>query len=667
MEERLYNLDEKLAPNEVRLIMGAPQSGRTSALCEIAREKVAAGANVLFVCTTEPGLRAVSEQLADAPGDSLCIATPQDAALRVLDTPEARDAFGRTPHILERYEEDILMDDMRVSQMKNKRLRSLSGYMFAGWSNLSDDRWEQTYEEDLFVERLHSNLRLTGGILACEAANLALKVLRAHDDVRAQQSYDWVIVDDFELASRASQHLLRALARVGFVAASASRPGAASMLEPYPCYEGARELVEAVPHTQVEIRDTSAQPVAIQNAIAGLATDAALTSLIPANADISSSDSVVQPAAVAKSAAEARADEAAQTGKTTESDANSQCDASGNSALSVHMEVSPEAEMQVIAQTAADALSRGESVLIIGGEKLWRRNIVKNFARVGLPISEPAKNGMRGRDLEDEKVASKLERAALARLRENSDDNLAWRTMLAVGDHVGRSAAINRVRLAVEDKMIGSAEGTESAGGSNAAATTPTRLREAMEQLISEGIDVPDIDCPLIDDLVNAYTRTKEALAAVPDSNDTASYSDSANRATAVKTAHTADALNSPAPIGPSILVCSLDDIAGRRADTVILGAFVNGVVPCREYLDPAGIVGAAKEREHTKDMRRVYGALQTARKQLVVSGFTAANLAVAETMDLHIASIKLRSGIRMAKIEPSEYLALLSPNDARN
>ena len=605
MEESLYFSDAELAPADVRLFMGAPASGRTSALCELAREHVAAGECVLLIATTEPGCSELGYLLADVPSDSLQISTVADVALLVLDSPEARADFGREPRMLESHEQDILMEDMCVSQMKNKRLKALSGYLYAGWSNLSDDKWEQTYEEDLFIERLRSNLRLTGGVLPSEASNLALKALRAHDGLRERIGFDWVIVDDFELASRASQHMLRTLARKGFAAASALHPGPVAPVEPYPCYEGARELVEAAPQTKVTLLEESARPAAIRDAECALACDDALASLAPAGFE-----------AAAEGPGDAELAE--EAGVAADS-------------LSVHMEATPVAEMQVIAQSAADALNHGESVIIAGGDKLWRKNILTNFARAGLPVAQPPKRGMKGRDLEEQKVAARLERDALARLSANPNDNVAWRTMLAAGDHVARSAAIDRLRQAVDGQQV---EGR------------PIRLAEAMERLATGEFEFNGIDRPLMDDLLAAFKRAKDLVAKESD-------------ASAVEQAPSRKPSEGN-PGNPTILLCSLDDLPGCHADTVILGAFVNGVVPSRDYLDPAGLVGGARERQHVKDTRRVYGALRAARKQLVVSGFTSANLAIAETMDLHIASIKLRKGVRMALIEPSDYLGKL-------
>lgn len=649
MADQLFGIDERFAPLDVRCLFGEAQSGRSSVLIEHARAMAHEGASVLFVCTNEPARsRAVSE-LFDLASDGFerdeivpdgesrdCasaehyasepssrgaagharagrvrICFPPDVALDVLSTPQAQAAFGRAPRILEPYEQDILMEDMKVCQMKNRRLRALSGYLFSGWANLFDDGWEQTYEEDLFIDRLDSNLRLIGGVLPCEASNLALKILRESEDVRRELSYDWVIVDDFELASRASQHMLRALASSGFLVSSAMRPGPAAPGEPDPCFDGAAELARAIPACTTRVLRANLRPAGLTAVIERLSKDDALPSLVSAEST---------------GALDAEDGDGAN-------EQNSGCDG----AFSVQMCESPEAELLCMAKVAADAVSSGLSVMILGANRLWRRNVKANFERVGLSVSEAGEQVIKGKNLENPKVAARIERACLARLVDNPDDGVCWRALLAAGDHVARSAAIDKLRVAVSDR--GGAKGIG--------------LSEALDLLRSGKLDFADIDAPIMDDLLAAYERARTLVAQARESSQTIHCAEQADLTAA-------DDARCSAPADGRIVLCSTDDVAGRSADVVILGGFVNGVVPCRAYFDPAGLAGAARDRERTRCIRLLDGTVQAARKRLVVTGFTHANLQIAETMDLHIASIKLKAGVRVASIEPSEFLQLL-------
>ena len=92
----------------------------------------------------------------------------------------------------------------------------------------------------------------------------------------------------------------------------------------------------------------------------------------------------------------------------------------------------------------------------------------------------------------------------------------------------------------------------------------------------------------------------------------------------------------------------------------VVFGGFVNGLIPCRAYCDPVGMAEQSRRREHARDVRTVYGVASCARKRLLFTGFATCSLQAAETMDVHIESIKLRKGLRTVTTQPSELANLL-------
>ncbi len=593
---------------EVSLFVGPAQSGRTSRLVKAARELSAAGESVLFCCAVPEAAAGVREELA---GSGVKVVPLSDFALSVLATPYAQERYGRAPRILVAHEQDILMEDMKVSQMKNRRLRGVLGYLFAGWSNLSDDSWEQTYEEDLLIERIDANLRFAGGVLACEAANLALSCVRARpDQMRESVGWDCVIVDDFNLASRAYQHLARALARRKLVVAGSPRPSVPASGEEYPCFEGLTELAVACPDCRIELLH-SAQPAPILAAQKRLCADDALS---------------VAEGAELFSCGEADAAPAGLTGS-EEPGAGE-----GSEAFSVSMASTVEAELLFIAQTCSDAISRGEDVAIFGTDRTWRRNVVANLRRVGLPIRAAAPDRIKVRDLSDAKGSARIERDALASLRRDPGDGVAWRAMLAAGDHVGRSAAIDHLRRAVCE--MGDA-------------ARSWRLPEALEALSRGEVPCDELTQPLYDDLLAAYRRARTLLA---DSVCDKGVRPEGNaRAAGEAAEHSASICVYPVHAAPSV-----------RADTVIFGAFVNGCIPSRDYFDPAKLAGGARERQWASSVCSAYSVAACARKRLYLCGFTSCNLEVAETMDVHIASIKLRRGIRTAAVEPSGIASIM-------
>lgn len=769
---------------QVKCLVGAPQTGRTDALVQEAARRAAEGAHVLFVCARERDVHPVRKRMAASladlsfggDADRVRVAVGIDVAQVVLAAPEARAMFGRGPRVLEPYEEAVLLEDLKVSQMKNRRLRKVLTYLRAGWSNLSDDTWEQTAEEDLVIDRMRANLRFTGGVLACEASNLALHALREHDALRQRVSWDYVFVDDFELLSRASQHLVRMIAARGLAVASAERPGLPGD-EEYPCFEGAAELLAVFPGAQVVRLIESVQAPEVRHRVRGLFADPALKLLIRHDAMEQAT-----PSAKPLDADEVHKDECRDVSKRLSSasfavairncdgggaqddvftciqqhshskseevqgqsyDAGSSCRVSADSDVNaeatdaangvahgretgrfaqpaLRMLPSLEAELQTLAIEASAALERGESVLIVGTNRLWRRNVAANLQRVGLPVRQLRGDKLRLKDFRDEKQCTRARADALRRLRVNAADGVAWRTLLALGDGVARSAGVDYLRQAV---------GTGTAGA-------PVRLREALELLDAGNVVADSLTAPLLDDLIAAYRQVKreckpnepvsfdacdessyragnaakfrngDEVASVWSAslNDAADSEASARKANASSSfgnlrgqgvsqadgcrkeslgcctagakagslrRYASDNAVAELPVdclriessdvsGPEIIVASPDQAAGLRFDAVMFGGFVNGLIPCRAYCDPVGMAEQSRRREHTRDVRTMYSVASCARKRLLFTGFATCSLQAAETMDVHIESIKLRKGLRTVTTQPSELANLL-------
>lgn len=594
---------------QVKCFIGAPQTGRTFSLVQEAALRARKGASVLYVCARRGGVDGVQRAFADC--EQVHVAACEEVALRVLATPEARSQYGREPRLLEPYEESILLEDLKVSQMKNRRLRKVLAYLRAGWSNLSDDAWEQTAEEDLIIDRMRANLRFTGGVLRCEASNFAVHVLRDCGDVRVRMAWDYVIVDDFELLSRASQHMVCLLARCGLAVSAGARPTLAGDDE-YPCFDGLRELLEEFPQAKVSLLRDSCQAADVRRAMGGLRADDALKPLVDVAAD----------AVIGSVSADYAADPSL-------------------SCSPVRVLPSVEEELRALAVAANEALQAGQSVLIVGVNRLWRRNVATNLKRVGLPVEQLQAGSVRVRDLRDERQCARARKDALSRLAANSQDGVAWRTLLALGDSVARSAAVDYLRQAVEGCLPDG---------------RPVGICQALELLAAGKVPADELVKPLFNDLLAAYRRAQDALAAYREA-ETANGSAKVDGG-----AKAADRRLNPVQSGarPVVVVAAPDQVSGLRFDTVIFGGFVNGLIPCRAYCDPTGMAAESRAREHANDVRAVYGVASCARKQLLFTAFGACNLQVAETLDVHIESIKLRHGVRMAQTQQSELSNLV-------
>ena len=134
---------------EVVLYKGAVGTGKTSALVAAAAEKVAAGAapeSLLVFASTPDAAAQLEKRLAAAGVGAVRVTTPRAFCLQVLSTPAAREATGRDPRLVSSFEQAFIMEDMKVSGLKIKRLREMLKFFYRGWTELSgeDPEWKKS-------------------------------------------------------------------------------------------------------------------------------------------------------------------------------------------------------------------------------------------------------------------------------------------------------------------------------------------------------------------------------------------------------------------------------------------------------------------------------------------------------------------------------------------
>ena len=217
---------------EALLVTGGVGTGKTQRLVERAAallaENAAAG-NVLVLCATPQAARLFSERLTARVGAERAagatVATARALALDVLADDGARRWSGREPRLLTAFEETFLMEDMKVSGLRPKRLREMLKFFYRSWTELADDDpdWLLPGEETDVHTLLKENLAFMRAVVEPEAANLAARYLREHDEARAAHSYAHVLMDDYACASRASQTLANLVATCSITVAGDAR------------------------------------------------------------------------------------------------------------------------------------------------------------------------------------------------------------------------------------------------------------------------------------------------------------------------------------------------------------------------------------------------------------------------------------------------------------
>ena len=400
--------DYRFAGN-ARCFLGGPQTGKTTQLIEELRALAGKGGSTLVCCATQHMADAFKMQAAAAGIDidnNIEFATAAHVATLIIATPQAQEVTGRKSHVLCEYEERVLLEDMRTSSMKGKRLKEMLGFFYRQFSELhTPEEWDSTVEEEYILNLLRSNLDFTGGVLRYELAGVALQALEGSLDLKERFSWDNVIVDDYALLSRGMQILVAALATKQLVIAS-DVLGARTAPLPFPYLEGIQELIDANPAAHVTQLTKSNQPAQIVDALGHLRADA----------------SIAPERSLIIDGAQARED-----------------------ALTLHVADDMGGELRVIAQSVTEAQERDESIAVVGTNNIWRSNVVHALEQLEIAVQLPSKK-VSVKDFGDERQAARVRKNALEQLRANPRDGVAWRSIFAAGDYVARSVGITQLK-----------------------------------------------------------------------------------------------------------------------------------------------------------------------------------------------------------------------------
>lgn len=646
---------------EALRIIGGVGTGKTEQLMNRITALVSQGVeptSIVAFCATPLACRAFRARLRKHAGntaDQIHVTTPRSIALEILDTSEAIAFTGREPHLLTPFEETFLLEDMKVCGLKPRRLKEMIKFFYRSWTELADDNpdWLLPGEEASTHELLKANLSFMRALVESEVANLAVNYLRSKGESQASWLYEHVVVDDYQLLSRASQTLTNLVASRSI--AIAGDPNAClEVYDTYPYAEGLIEFLETYPQATKEILLTCQRSHATTRAAKHLLADPSMAPF--------------------------------------EMEENPQ---STSGCLDTLRAEDPADEFSRIADLVAEAIEQGTptaAITIAVPNTVWGRNVTAFLASKGVPAETlPNTCPIRG-DIRNNKSCVEARIATALDLVANPYDAAAWRCWCGYGDHLVNSASFAHLRTRFHDEGIGLVE---------ALATLAAQSDRAAEE--DEGIIVGSQrvaaayrtgraliartqhkeGAQLLDEITRAVTN--EAVSSAPftiaalclhaeiTSDNTADTPTNANTNT-----HTA---NEPSGEDASVLARRLRQrllvpalqnqqavavvpypaVAGLSPDLLIITGFVNGFIPCRDYFDAATTPLDKQEKMHTSDLRRVYALVGKANRQLVISYFSSTDLESAGKLKLKINRIRLRNSVRTCTIEPSTFLPLIA------
>lgn len=694
----------ELAPTPTAvLIEGGVGCGKTTALISRAAALVKDGTapkDIMVLAATPDAARVLSARLTEAAGErgsAIEITCARDVALRLLASDEGRAFSGRAGRLVTPVELGFIMEDMKTSGLKQRRLREMLKFFYRNWTELAggaegDDGWLIPGEEADVHALLMDVLHFTGGILEPEAAALAVRFLLACPDALTGAQRAHVLIDDYQMHSRASQHLANLLARDSITVA-ADPAAVVEVFDSYPYGEGIGEFTQANEGCERLVLNESHACAAAARAASRLraSLDAGAAPL----RDTETEDDAPSPSQSASSAS--------RSAVATPAIPNRIAAAASFATLKTG---DPAAEMDAVADAAQAALEAGDdpsSVYVLAFHPAWERRVARALEARGIPAATPVRGRVAAGDYRD------LDRCAPARLLTalalvaDARDALAWRAWCGFGDYLANSAVFADMRaeadeqgkdlVAMLDEVAAAApeEGFPGTGigrvlDAYRAGRTLIEQTQGLEgdeliSAIASALNLTGENGDRAIQLVRALTapKPKPAVSASDTSSDVNAPVPAPSNAVAPTSSETDTAAPTDAqtliarvrnrmsaPVFEAIEDCVLigdnAHLTGRTPTTLVLAGFVNGFFPARDYFDATVTTLDKQKLVRATDTRRLYTAAGKATQRLIASWFTSASLVEAETLKLEIARAKLRRGERIAITTPSIYLAEIDP-----
>lgn len=678
----------ELAPTPTAvLVEGGVGCGKTAAL--IARvaallEDGAAPEDMLVLTATPDAARVLAARLIEAVGErggAIEVTCTRDVALGLLASEEGRAFSGRAGRLVTPVELGFIMEDMKTSGLKQRRLREMLKFFYRNWTELAggaddDDRWLIPGEEADTHALLKDVLRFTGGILEPEASAMAVRFLLACPEVLASVQRAHVLVDDYQMHSRASQHLANLLARDSVIVA-ADPAAVVEVFDSYPYGEGIGEFTQANEGCERIVLNESHACAAAARAASRLraSLDAGAAPLGDAAAE-SETPSPSQSASSATSgttAAPTVPDRAAAAASFTALEATD-----------------PAAEMASVAdavQTALEAGADPSSIYVLAFHPAWERRVARALEARGIATATPVRGRVAAGDYRDlDRCAPTRLLTALA-LIADAHDALAWRAWCGFGDYLANSAVFADMRAEADEQgkdlvamldEVAAAAPAESFPGTGIGRVLDAYRagRTLIEQVqglegdeligaIASALNLTGESGEHAIQLVRALTapEPKPAVSAIDTSFGTSVPAPAPDDA---QTLITRARNRMSAPVFEAtegcVLIGDSAHLTGRTPTTLVLTGFVNGFFPTRDYFDATVTTPDKQKLVRATDTRRLYTAAGKATQRLIASWFTSTSLVEAETLKLEIARAKLRRGERIAVTTPSIYLTEIDP-----
>jgi hypothetical protein len=606
---------------QVHIIEGPAGTAKTFELISYIEASLNEGtpAETILVCATTPSsatllMHHLNHRLG-AMAHNLTITTMQGFELELLSRPDACKLMKRNARVLFPFEETFLIEDLKTTGTHPKRVKDMLRFFKKSWVDLEpfDEEWFFNTEEKTIYNNLVNQLAYRKAYLAGELPRQAWEYLQV-----TPVTYSDVYVENFQLLSYASQACVASLAQNKLVVTTDPLLTSPA-LEEFPNPSGVSELAEANPTSHKTLLTRSEHTQHVTRALNQYQADETLahyTYMVSTNAS--------------------------------------------EGTFEIETFENPQDETEGVVRLILSLLQQGEQaeeIALIGTSKRWLKLLKKACLKHNLPLRTI--NHLNFENSFAEPESCPLSRATLLMLLlANPSDTGALRAWCGYGDYLANSRIFDALcaqnyPLSLEGKVnLPEAETDvllrQEQQRINSALEQGRNLRKALKKL--RGNDLFEAAYESLGGQLPLPSSVSSVLSALP------------NNAEPAIIAH---ALQNtwlfPQFRGIGITLGTSQELCALSFENLIVSGLVNGLIPQREYFDPTSIERDKRPAMLERIQKELYAGLSTAHDNLYFATFKEASLEEAEALRLKIERVRLRHGVRMCEVKPSETIRTLT------
>lgn len=609
-------------------VVGTVGTGKTQALVEGVAAALGSKVRpeeVLVFAASPAAARALRARLAHACGPlahDVRVTTPLAWARAALAHDGAVAAHDGRSHVLCDFEENFFLEDMRVTGQKQRRLKEMLKFLQRGWSEMREDEqgWLITGEEVALNDFARARLACMGAYLPAEASAACVRYLCGDPQALEAARATRVFADDYRLMSRASQRLVRLLARERVTVAWDRMDCCLRGEESYGFADGLDELAAdaagagaTLEHVELaESRQARAPHAAVANLLAQACLDAPAVPALAADA---------APGAFCVRTADGLEDEMGQ-----------------------------------VARVVAEALAQGvdaREIFVATPSDAWSRRVAAELGRAGIASSRVEGRQALGGDIRDLTKSAAAAVYTALHLAAFPASAAAWRCWCGFGDYLACSSAFDRLAglhaqtgVNLPSLLEGLAEGAVACDAADVHKVRDRYERGRAMLRAARGLAGRELVAELA-----AHTLGDRAVPAALE----CLLGDVAAGASARELYGRArSALVEPVFADEGVRIGGFDCLVGQAPRIVLFCGMVNGLVPREEYFELSLATIEAQDKMHRKLVARLAGACGKARDAIVCSTFEHAGIVESETLRLKTERVRLRDGRRVCDLGPS-------------